>query len=250
MPLMIVFCAGVLLPQRLVGHDYFRGARQTFAQAAFPPVPPVANVETRAKALAAEICAASPAGPIHLIAHSMGGLDARFMLANDLCGLARPGRVLSLSTISTPHHGSLIADLLVGSQPGRFDPRRLVYDAWERIATALGFEVGALRDLTSGFADQFNRRYTDVEHIRYFSYAGSTIQSFLLNPFHQYILGEQGANDGLVSVESARWGTFVEPPWLTDHFGEIGYAINPLPSASSFDHIAALKRIVTRVVGL
>src|SRR5262252_6205372 len=51
---------------------------------------------------------------VHLIAHSMGGLDSRFLIAK--LGLAN--RVLSLTTIGTPHHGSPIADLVVrGTNP-------------------------------------------------------------------------------------------------------------------------------------
>jgi triacylglycerol lipase len=41
----------------------------------------------------------------YLIAHSMGGLDSRFMLSPaNLDHLA--AHVASLTTISTPHHGS------------------------------------------------------------------------------------------------------------------------------------------------
>ena len=46
---------------------------------------------------------------IHIIAHSMGGLDSRYMISK----LGMADRVLSLTTISTPHHGSPIADITV-----------------------------------------------------------------------------------------------------------------------------------------
>jgi hypothetical protein len=58
----------------------------------------------------------------------MGGLDARSLPAANLEELAAPGRVISLSTISTPHRGTPIADLLVGKPPDILDPRRFVYD--------------------------------------------------------------------------------------------------------------------------
>ena len=50
-------------------------------------------------------------GPFHLIAHSMGGLDSRFLITH----LQPDGdnRILSLTTIGSPHHGSPIADLIV-----------------------------------------------------------------------------------------------------------------------------------------
>ena len=54
---------------------------------------------------------ASYKGPFHLIAHSMGGLDSRFLISH----LQPEGdnRILSLTTIGSPHHGSPIADLIV-----------------------------------------------------------------------------------------------------------------------------------------
>ena len=53
----------------------------------------------------------STGGDLHIIARtSMGGLDSRFLLSNNLLGLA--DRVVSLSTVSTPHRGSPVADLI------------------------------------------------------------------------------------------------------------------------------------------
>ena len=132
----LVFAAGFLVPQRLLGQDYFRGVRSAFPLACFPRVPVAGSIEARAGALAREITAfrfPDPAGPIHIVAHSMGGLDARYLLHRDLAGLS--ARVASLSTISTPHWGSPIADLLVGTAPG---VRRTVYDSirWAAAASA------------------------------------------------------------------------------------------------------------------
>ena len=47
----------------------------------------------------------------HIIAHSMGGLDARHAIAH-VPGLA--GRVATLVTIGTPHRGSPVADAIAG----------------------------------------------------------------------------------------------------------------------------------------
>src|SRR5947207_427484 len=43
---------------------------------------------------------------VHIIAHSMGGLDSRFMIAK----LGMADRIASLTTIGTPHLGSAFAD--------------------------------------------------------------------------------------------------------------------------------------------
>src|SRR6185369_15695641 len=45
---------------------------------------------------------------VHIIGHSMGGLDARHMIVDkDMAD-----RVATLTTIGTPHHGSPVADHL------------------------------------------------------------------------------------------------------------------------------------------
>jgi triacylglycerol lipase len=249
---IIVFCAGFLVPQRILGLDYFRAVGEAFPHALFPPVPPLADIASRASALADAIRDRLPPGPLHLVAHSMGGLDARFMLGHNLGGLAQPGRVVSLSTISTPHRGSPIADLLVGGAPGLLDSRRMAYEALQAVAAEIGLNVGAFGNLTTGFAEQFNQDYPDLGHVRYLSYAGMAVESLPLQPFHDYIQDrappkQRGANDGLVTVNSAMWDEFPEPPWATDHFGEIGHRIDLGLSPLTFDHVAALRRVLARV---
>jgi triacylglycerol esterase/lipase EstA (alpha/beta hydrolase family) len=83
-------------------------------------------VQQRAEALAAQVAARFPNGKVHIIAHSMAGLDARYLLSHNLQSLANPGRVASLSTVATPHCGSPVADLLVGARPEPEDPRRFL----------------------------------------------------------------------------------------------------------------------------
>lgn len=247
----VVFAAGFLFPQHLAGKDYFRGVAAAFPGAIFPDVPPVGDVPTRANALAERINAAFPSGPIHIIAHSMGGLDSRFLLSKNLLGLANPGRAVSLSMVSTPNWGSPVADLLVGPQPSPLDPRRLIYDTLIHLAAELGQRVGALGDLTSSYAAAFNTQNPNAANVAYYSYAGSGTASFLLIPSHLYIehvgqTPDAKANDGLVTVRSASWTTLAEAPWPTDHLGEVGYDLSSPTLVSAFDHIAAYRRILLR----
>ncbi len=67
---------------------------------------PTAGVAHRAGELRAFLDHVSPSDPVHVIAHSMGGLDARYMIAR----LGMADRVLSLTTVGTPHRGSPFAD--------------------------------------------------------------------------------------------------------------------------------------------
>jgi hypothetical protein len=78
--------------------------------------PPTASLPRRAARVAATIAAtASDGGPLHLIGHSSGGLDARLFTAPEV---ALPSsldverlatRVRSVVTIATPHHGTPLA---------------------------------------------------------------------------------------------------------------------------------------------
>lgn len=67
-------------------------------------------IETRAADLAYQIGKAYPGRSVHLIGHSMGGLDCRHLTTHLMKGLNF--RVLSVSTFATPHRGSPVADLV------------------------------------------------------------------------------------------------------------------------------------------
>jgi triacylglycerol lipase len=67
-----------------------------------PAVPPSGSIDQRAEALAEAIAAAAPGRPVNIIAHSMGGLDARCMISSLTSKAAHPVRVASLTTIATP----------------------------------------------------------------------------------------------------------------------------------------------------
>jgi triacylglycerol lipase len=82
---------------------------------------PTASLESRARYLAEKLLAivSRDEAPVHIIGHSTGGLDARVLLSRDapLTGLREldglRARVRSLVTVSTPHHGTPLAELLL-----------------------------------------------------------------------------------------------------------------------------------------
>src|SRR5262245_16626135 len=113
--------APVVLVHGLLGFDRLRVAGLTVAnyfpgiveclQAAgnrvlVPTLSPTGGVADRAWQLKSFLERESPAEPVHLLAHSMGGLDARYMISK--LGMAH--RVLTLTTLGTPHQGSPFAD--------------------------------------------------------------------------------------------------------------------------------------------
>lgn len=249
----LVFASGFLVPQAVAGKDYFRDLPQQYPGALFATVNPFGSIAARAGQLAAAISAKFPAGDVHIIAHSMGGLDSRYLLAKNLNNLA--GRVASLSTISTPHWGSPIADVLTGQAAPLVSA--LAEKALAKLLAefpALENNAGALPDLTTASATQFNHDFLATAGVSYYPYAGNGRGSWVLSLTQQFIQLRGGTpqerdNDGVVSVASASWpGPLVEAAWPTDHFGEIGYDLNSPPFKTSFPYQAAFDRVVARAV--
>jgi triacylglycerol lipase len=252
----LVFAHGYFGFKNLLWMNYYRGLQAHIASlgghaALFPRVPPFGTYDERARALADQIQQAYPEGPVHIIAHSMGGLDSRVVIAGNLQGLSNPGRIASLTTLSTPHRGSPIADLLAGPRP--LGPRRLVYDAVTHAVGLLGIDTGALLNLTTEGSSKVPDVAQTHPHIRYRSYVGSGRAGLprtcaILVPCHQYIFAVTGEqNDGLVSQSSAQYGEVIEPFWRCDHVDMIGHNFDTASLVSQFDHLAAVEAIINRL---
>jgi triacylglycerol lipase len=170
---------------------------------------------------------------VHLVAHSMGGLDARYLISQ--LGMAE--RVRSLTTIGTPHHGSPIADLVV--QAGE--------PLLSQLTDALGIDVRGLPDLTTDSCKQFNETVVDLAQVRYYSVAGRFEPARIpilgtplgiLGGTHDTIQAKEGDNDGLVSVASATFGQSSDD-WNflgiwegSNHARVINWGTNILPSVA------------------
>ncbi|KAL1901533.1 lipase 2 [Ceratocystis pirilliformis] len=182
-------------------------------------VPPSASIQHRANHLAQQIATLCPGEPVSVIAHSMGGLDARCMLSS-----LRPARdqvdVRALVTIATPHRGSYFANYL-HTVPLLPLPR--LYGLLRRV----GLGTEAFQQLTTGYMQNtFNPLTPDVEGVRYFSYGATTPKPSLLSLFwltHRIIRRREGPNDGLVSVESSRWGSYKGTLVNVSHFDLINW---------------------------
>jgi triacylglycerol lipase len=183
-------------------------------------VHPTAGVARRAKRLGEQILQAFPDEPVHLIGHSMGGLDARALVADP----AWKGRVLSLTTIATPHLGSTIADF-AKLRVGR------IYDLLEK----LGVEHRGFLDVTPGAAAEFNRRTPLPDWLPAFSVAGDPPHdevSWPLRRLHQALGEMEGPNDGLVSVQSATAFGQPLPDWPVDHLRQMNWLSPEVPSST------------------
>jgi len=197
--------AGSYLPTIRYWHGIKEALNAQGVEVITAQVPPSSSIETRAAQLAKDIEAQAQGKSVNIIAHSMGGLDARYMVSR----LHPVGvDVKSLVTVASPHHGSGFADFLMDE----IGPHRLprIYELWERTT---GLETGAFTQLTSKYmTEEFNPKTPDHPDVRYFSY-GAMVKHKppLLSPFrlsHKVLHNLEGPNDGLVSVESSKWGKY------------------------------------------
>ncbi|MDR0532246.1 MAG: triacylglycerol lipase [Oscillospiraceae bacterium] len=154
------------------------------------------------------ILAKTGASKVNIIAHSKGGIEARYMIAS----LGMADKVASLTTISTPHRGSKTVDLYLGwptfLQKAVAVPLNAV--SFLRGDKRPDFYRGVLA-LGTEYMTDFNQKNPDAAGVYYQSWAGemtvpgSDLILFLTN---QVINKREGRNDGMVTVESAKWGNF------------------------------------------
>src|SRR2546421_448283 len=90
--------------------NYFPGIVDSLEAAGnrvlLPWLSPTGGIAVRARQLKDFIDTHSPGEPVHIMAHSMGGLDARHMIS----ALGMEKHVLTLTTLGTPHRGTSFAD--------------------------------------------------------------------------------------------------------------------------------------------
>ncbi|MBO6948540.1 MAG: alpha/beta fold hydrolase [Rhodospirillales bacterium] len=192
--------------------EYFRGlrdlVRETEITARIPQMPYRAGIDARA-AVAAKAMDELGDQRIAVVGVSMGGLVARALAARH-----DPGRrIRTVITIATPHRGSPLADRSLSTEtrlPGwlvdQFRP--------------------ALEDLSIDGAMRFNARTPDRPDVRYLSWGFSRPDAqmpLFLKHRERQIRPIEGDNDGMVSVESSKWGekfTYAR----ADHFETIGWS--------------------------
>jgi hypothetical protein len=122
----VYFVPGLFGFAKLAGYDYFthlrRGLEERYARAGVPlvcedvPAPPTSSLRYRSRVLAGTVArTAGEHGPIHLVGHSTGGLDARLVLSPSAnLGLeealfAWRSRVATAVSLNTPHYGTPVA---------------------------------------------------------------------------------------------------------------------------------------------
>jgi triacylglycerol lipase len=247
-------------------------------QAFAPAQPPYQATALRAEVLGShvdQILASTGHEKVHLICHSQGGLDCRYLASR----LGYADRVADVITIATPHRGTDIADLAKIAPDGLVGPAgqlmawllglldgeppdeaawdnddEVVADNWEAdLAAAIG-------DMTTDGAARFNDQTPDHPRVPVYSVAGVAgsdggalcdaggelfgpiddedgVDPLLLGP----ALAISGPDDGLVPLDSQPWGTFLGCV-AADHLDQIGQIAGQ--GFSDFDHLAFMDTLV------
>ncbi len=179
-----------------------------------PNIVPYAKIQTRAESwvrLIGELRKKAGYDKLNVIAHSMAGLDMRYAVSK----LEASDHIESLTTISTPHRGTSLAELSLKAPEAVKEKLADLLDWMGDRAYPNGQSdsVGSAEQLTRTYVTQvFNPEVPDVESIPYYSYAsavgkGTKEPIKVITRFqNNYIYKEEGPNDGMVSVESAKWG--------------------------------------------
>ena len=196
-----------------------------------------------------------------LIGHSQGGLDSRVVAS------LRPDLVAMVVTFATPHHGTPIADIVLG-----FVDDPAAQDLIDALVGIIGVGLWDTVDGDTSLADAmwqvsqpgitaFNAAYPDGPGVRYVSLAGRSSLSLggddcdapaappfvgdwdaerdpidpLFSPFAAVLsqsVFEPVPNDGLVRVADAQWGEFLGCV-PADHMDQVGHLFGDLPGLTN-----------------
>ena len=158
-----------------------------------------------------EVLAENRCDKVNIIAHSKGGLDARYVIS----ALHMEQQVASLTTVSTPHQGSELINLLSRLPDSLY---RKISSLFDRSYRKFGDQhpdcYHASKQLAPSYCGHFNEICPNAPEVYYQSYAsqmkGFTADWMLCIPHLLMRLAGAPQNDGLVSVTSAKWGEFKE----------------------------------------
>lgn len=222
----VVLVHGLFGFNKLLWLEYFEGVKDLYEgmglRVITPSLPWAGSHEQRTAALARQL--ESEAGPLHLVAHSMGGIDARAWISRH----GGAGKTVSLTTLATPHRGSPAADHVCR----RLSPFRI---------------FAGVRSLTIDKLRQFNEITPDHPDVIYRSYSATRPlagQPWIVRRYGRIIQQSEGDNDSQVSVQSAAWGDHIDT-LASDHFELIGknFWFNPFKHRQPFDPIPCYRAI-------
>src|SRR5579871_4330416 len=176
----------------------------------------------------------------NLVGHSLGGLDARYVLDK------YPQLVASITTVATPHRGSKVADFLVGNMVLLPIISSVFWRGGDLVAHFVGILSGnvqrqdfkaAMKSLTSKTAENFNEQHQagiascEDNRCELFSCGTADVKPAGIRDLCSHALKLMGSifygnqkNDGLVAKSSMAFGKWI---------GDISGAHHLFPSRGS-----------------
>ena len=153
--------------------------------------------------------AESGAEKLNIIAHSKGGLEARYLIST----MGYGEKVASLTTLSTPHNGSVTVDRLLRHTEPVVKLGCKAVDLWFRILGDKSPDTyAAVNMFKTSTAESFNRANPDHPGVYYQSYGfvmnkmtsdmSMCIPWLVVNHF-------EGENDGLLAPRAVEWKNFM-----------------------------------------
>lgn len=241
-------------------------------------VDPYNDSEVRGAELQAQvqsILQTSGAAKVNLVCHSQGALDCRYVAHN----LA--GKIASVVSVAGVNRGDYVADVAAGAVQG---PAGDALAAILKLFGDGVLDPGghpnsnakaAIAQLTTAGCNAFNAKYPDDPSVAYFSIAGrannsrgdedcgspteapwigkwdttTTPGNALLSATAAVLNGSTAippTNDGMVTVASAKWGTFLGCV-PADHLSEV-CQIGGQPSGSSYDCLTMYRALADWLV--
>jgi len=186
----------------------------------------------------------SQSSKFNIIGHSHGALYARYAISN--LGLAP--YVSSLTSVAGPHQGMVLADLIVKNFPA---PVKSLTGHTLNVVYAFLFgdtnpdSLANVYDVTTDYMQTvFNSNAPNRSNVTYQSWAAkvkTACPTLVLDPVWRLLRAAEGPNDGLVGVESAKWGDFKgvqSGAWWSpgcDHLNIIGHLFGVTPGFSAPD---------------
>lgn len=165
------------------------------------------NAEVLKKSLL-KFIAETGAEKVNIIAHSKGGLEARYLIST--MGMGK--YIASVTTLSTPHNGSATMDKLMKIPRFLLVSGSKVFDIFQKIGGDKNPDTfRCLEQVTTSYMAEFNRKNPDDKNIYYRSYAFK-----MKNPFSDIIMAipyfavrlMDDESDGLLTAKEVAWGDF------------------------------------------
>jgi triacylglycerol lipase len=143
---------------------------------------------------------------VNIISHSKGGIDSRYLIWKHNF----EDKVASLITISTPHHGSELADLIYNQKIIHSKIAKKALEIFGKLYGDINPDLYNVNcQLTTEKMNEFNKSIGMNDQVYYHSFYTTmrhSLDDLMFFYSHWYLKSISGENDGVVSEHSAKWG--------------------------------------------